>query len=251
MNNSAEKRQGQLLELLGHKTQLSVKELAEQINVSVTTIRKDLSYLEQQRYITVTKGVVTINSALPIAKELVVNPKGKRRIAKEAASLVKDGSHIFLSAGSTCIFLVEELIQRDIPFTLLTDSLYLCSIIGERSKVQVYVSGGRYTRNSSSVRLPSVVTLPDFHIDLSFIEFAGYQTSKGFITLYSEEEELFKRLPPRTTTTVALISSSSTLPANPSMAVAPRLVSMVITDKRPTEFIQADLREQRVDLITV
>ncbi len=81
MNISVEKRQGQLLELLGHRTQISVKELSEQMRVSVTTVRKDLSYLEEHRYITVTKGIVSINASLPIAKELVLHKKGKRHIA--------------------------------------------------------------------------------------------------------------------------------------------------------------------------
>ncbi|MBQ1490699.1 MAG: DeoR/GlpR transcriptional regulator [Blautia sp.] len=240
------------MELLSQQAPIGVKELAEQMCVSVSTVRKDLTYLENRHYLKVSKGIVSINTNLVIARELITNPRGKRRIAREAASLVSEGNTVFLSAGPCCIYLAEELLSRNIPLTLVTDSIYLCSTVDTNaSGVDVYITGGRFVPTSVSTTCTPQTHFPDIHIDVAFAEISGYQTGKGFSGLYAEEKCLLSELSSRSGSLVALADSSNTASDSPSISLSPEEVSIAITDKRPSEFMQADLREHHIKLVLV
>ena len=250
--NNAEKRQGQLMELLSQQTPISVKELAEQMRVSLSTVRKDLTYLESRHYLKVSKGIVTINTNLTIAQGIMTNPKGKRRIAREAASLVSEGNTVFVSAGPCCIYLAEELLSKNMPLTLVTNSIYLCSTVDTSIPgLELLITGGRFVRESISTTCSQSTQFPNIEIDVAFAEVSGYQTGKGFASLYEEENCLLSNLSSHSRSLVVLVDSSCTAPVSPDIALSPEDVSIAITDKRPSEFMQADLREQHIRLVLV
>lgn len=96
-------RQKYVLDLIIEQGQASITELAEKLQVSADTIRRDLTDLEKQ-------GLAQKNHGGAIALDLsgmnrqgrnTLLPETKQRLGKAVAQRVPTGSTLFLDAGST------------------------------------------------------------------------------------------------------------------------------------------------------
>lgn len=120
-------RRDAIMVLVEQRGEVAVSELAERFEVSPLTIRRDLSYLEEQRVVVRQHGKAVLDNPLG-------RPSGTRRvrsirtIATEAASLVEDGDCIFINASSTALAIVEHIRAQDV--TVVTNNgkaLFLAS----------------------------------------------------------------------------------------------------------------------------
>src|SRR5208282_1870483 len=99
-----EERFSAILELLANGGSVGVVELAKDLGVASATIRRDLVILEQQRLLARTHGGATAHAVsyeLPLRYKGVRYAEEKRRIAREAASLVTEGMAVGLTGGTT------------------------------------------------------------------------------------------------------------------------------------------------------
>lgn len=112
-------RRDAIMNLIEQRGEVAVAELSERFSVSPLTIRRDLSYLEEQRVIVRQHGKAVLDNPLG-------RPSGTRRvrsiraIAAQAASLVEDGDCIFINASSTALALVEQIQAQDV--TVVTNN---------------------------------------------------------------------------------------------------------------------------------
>src|SRR3954471_16614640 len=100
----AEERRQKIWELLQKRQRVLAKELAEMFGVSVDSIRRDLSIMEEQGLLKKTHG-----GAIPIPKVRTLPPPpairyGKaspyiRAIAKMAASYIQEGDTVFIGSA--------------------------------------------------------------------------------------------------------------------------------------------------------
>ena len=120
MNKSGEEtilslpeRHNRILALLQQNGSISVVQLAELFKVSEVTIRKDLSFLEQQKKLYRTHGSAILIS--PYISDRHVNEKEKKNVAEKraigakAASLVAQDDSIIIASGTTMAFLAREI----------------------------------------------------------------------------------------------------------------------------------------------
>ena len=102
-------RRNQILEKLQAEKRVVVSDLSQLYNVSEETIRRDLDKLEKEGLAIKSYGGAVINEDVSIDLPFNVrknqNVTGKQRMAELAASLVKDGDHIFLDASTTAVFI--------------------------------------------------------------------------------------------------------------------------------------------------
>lgn len=98
---SLPERHNRILALLQQFGSISVAQLAERFKVSEVTIRKDLSYLEQQKKLYRTHGSAILIS--PYISDRHVNEKEKRNVAEKraigafAASLIAQDDSIIIA----------------------------------------------------------------------------------------------------------------------------------------------------------
>ena len=107
---SITKRQEQLLFLLDEQGFMTVSRLAELTYTSPSSIRRDLSHLQNLSLVRRTHGGASafreLNHAVPLNSRMEKNIAEKRKIAKTASSLLKDGQTVMLDGSSTAGFLV-------------------------------------------------------------------------------------------------------------------------------------------------
>ena len=105
----AEERFSQILALLAEKRTATVQELCEALNVSESTIRRDLLELDRQGRVNKVHGGATLPSSQFRADEPTMEAKEtlavsqKNTIAKAAAALIQADDFVYLDAGSTTL----------------------------------------------------------------------------------------------------------------------------------------------------
>ena len=128
-------RQRYVLDLLSEQGQASITELAEKLQVSADTIRRDLTDLENQGLAQKNHGgAIALNlSAMNRQGRNTLLPETKQRLGKQVAQQVPPGSTLFLDAGST-VMAVATFLQG--PLTVITTSLDIAQHFSEREDIE-------------------------------------------------------------------------------------------------------------------
>lgn len=104
-------RLDEILKLVSEFEKIDVNSLSEKLQVSKVTIRKDLDKLESKGLLHREHGYAVLNSGDDINVRLSFQYDTKKRIAREAAKLIKDNDTVLIESGSTCALLAEEICQ--------------------------------------------------------------------------------------------------------------------------------------------
>src|SRR5262245_60416721 len=119
---TAERRRQIMSQLLEHK-QVTVKELAAEMDVSDATVRRDLKALADEQGLRLVHG----GAALPRERDFSFQARLMRAVEEKkiighlASKLIRDGDHVFLDSGTTCSELVPYA-KRLHEITILTNS---------------------------------------------------------------------------------------------------------------------------------
>ena len=123
---SISKREKQIVELLEESGFLTVDRLAKLTYTSASSIRRDLTHLANLSLIKRTHGGAAAlheaNQAVPLRSRMTQNIAEKRKIARIAASLLKDGQSVMLDGSSTAGFLVPH-IAKHRDMTVFTNNM--------------------------------------------------------------------------------------------------------------------------------
>lgn len=131
---------------------VSVKELSQQFNVSVVTIRKDLDALAQKGILTRSFGGASITppDAAPERPSLVAYKDEAllRSIAMQAAKLIENNDIVLINSSITASFIVEYLEGKQI--TIVTNNTEVLKRI-PASNVTVILTGGQIHEGRTSL----------------------------------------------------------------------------------------------------
>ena len=144
-----------ILDQLERKGYVRVVELAEQLNVSGATIRKDLRIMESKHLLHRTHGSASPSRAnvvdLPVQEKSNINAESKLAIAKVADGLIEEGDSILLTSGST-IEIFAKILQPKGVINAVTPSIRVGIYLSEKENVNIMMLGGRLNVKSLSVR---------------------------------------------------------------------------------------------------
>ena len=169
-----EKRQNEILAILhAMQKELSVEELAQMLDVSPLTIRRDLKQLSGDKAIIRTHGGCLAGGRAALdneyQKKVALNFELKQAIGKTAAKEVKPGEIILINDGSTTFHLSFYMGGLG-PLTVYTNSLAMISKLSRYDDINLYILGGEY--NSDLYSLNGSITeqmLEMFNFDLIFL----------------------------------------------------------------------------------
>lgn len=193
---SITKRQEQILELLNENRFMTVERLSALTYTSPSSIRRDLTKLQNMCFIKRTHGGASIldenNQAAPFSSRLSLNTIAKRKIAKKAASLVCDGQIIMLDGSSTAGFLIPHIAKHK-DITLFTNNM-ITAINAINYGISTHCIGGKSVNNSAVLSGPqSYRMISEIHSDILF--FSSHSLDKdGIISDPTEEENYLRSL---------------------------------------------------------
>lgn len=115
----AEERFLDILNLVNQKHSVTVQELTDLLNISISTIRRDLTVLHDRgQLVKIHGGAAAVNMSYdtmdrPVSVRQNLNMDDKNNIAQYAASLIMEDDFVFLDAGTTTDLLVKFINQTD------------------------------------------------------------------------------------------------------------------------------------------
>ena len=196
---------------------VNTKELAELLGVTETTIRRDLEELEKQGKIARVHGgargirkktVVTMGDEVNVGQR-TAHSKEKDAVCRKAASLVQDGSCVFLDGGSSLVPMFRYLKNRRVK--IVTNNM---AAIGDLQdgEAEVFLIGGYYIPKYSMTAGPlAIEEIGRFNFDYSFISCLGLSLERRMIYTSEVETMSVKAAAMRLSASSVLLLDSSKL----------------------------------------
>ena len=169
-------RQKKILEYVEEHGSVQVKELSEYLGVSEATVRRDLDELDSTELLQRTHGGAIQNTnktstfEMQYSERIELMQDEKKRIAKKAASFIREGDTILLDTGTTCYYLSNEL--SEIPnLTIITYDLFIANNMVLHPTSTMIVTGGIRRQGFSNVLLGDMVEdcIRKMHVDKVFL----------------------------------------------------------------------------------
>ena len=144
MSSKKRKRREEITTLVLERGSISVEALAETLNVSTQTIRRDVDALCEGDMMRRVHGRIELSEQYlntPFDQRAGTNLVGKRAIGEAAAKLIPDGSSIFISIGSTPLSVAQALRRRR-ELTVITNNLSAAMALSEEVSNRIILPGG-------------------------------------------------------------------------------------------------------------
>ncbi len=252
---SLPERHNRILTLLQQNGSISVTQLSELFRVSEVTIRKDLSYLEQQKKLYRTHGSAILIS--PYISDRHVNEKEKRNVAEKraigaaAAALIARDDSIIIASGTTMAFLARE-IKPQGHLTVITASVPVTRILSQSPDMDVIQLGGITRSSSVSVVGPFAESmLRNFNCSKLFIGVDGIDLEFGLTTTNMLEASLNVAMIEAAQKVVVLADSSKFGRRGFSKICDLESVDRIITDSAAQPLYLERLRERGIEVTVV
>jgi DeoR/GlpR family transcriptional regulator of sugar metabolism len=145
MNDFLSPRQKKILQALRQKQPVTVHELAQTVQMSDSTLRRNLEILAETNLIVRQSGKVhwafAPDTENPFLLRTMVNEDEKHRIACAALELVRNGDTIYISGGTTTLEFAH-LLPGQRRLTVITNVLPVANtLVGDRN-IKLVILGG-------------------------------------------------------------------------------------------------------------
>jgi ribose transport system substrate-binding protein len=213
---SAYERHQTIINLIQEYSSVRVTDLAEQLNVSESTIRNDLETLDEQGYLVRIHGGAIANPDIieKTAGEEYFSPKAlnhadeKRWIARWAAGMVEDGDVIMLDASTTVLHIAPFLADRR-NLSVFTNGIDVARVLAKEPTNTVIVLGGILRPNGNSLTGSiSKQVLEEYQISTAFLSCSGFTPEHGFFEVDMQEAEMKKLMMQAADKCIALLDFS-------------------------------------------
>ncbi|MDR0441961.1 MAG: DeoR/GlpR family DNA-binding transcription regulator [Treponema sp.] len=174
-------RDVRIINILTVHKNVKVSFLAELLDVSQVTVRRDLDNLEQRGMICRSHGYACLSGVEESAKKNEISHSVKRRIAKAAAATVDDGETVMIESGSCCALFAEELALSRKNNTIITNSAFIANFMIRFPHIKIILLGGYFQPDSQVLVGPMTAKCGEsFYADKFFVGAAGFVPGLGF-----------------------------------------------------------------------
>lgn len=187
----AEERHARIVEMVSRRGTVTVPELAASLDISESTIRRDLDKLDQaHKLIKVHGGATAMESAhltrdLTLGERYGLHANEKRAICAYAATLVGPDDFVYLDAGSTIEELINHLTERSAAY--VTDSVTHAVKLASLGFKATVLGGEIKSATESLVGPDTLAQLGRYHFTVGFWGANGITARDGFTAPESNE----------------------------------------------------------------
>lgn len=250
------KRHDEIAALLNVAGEMSVEDLANKLQVSRETIRRDLSKLDAdgrlKKFHGGARACAAVNLHLekegPFSLRMAQNHNAKKRIAVAAGRLLKPGDSIFVDTGSTTVVLAEELAKLD-SLIIITNSPRIAATVSTNPSHQVFLLGGVYGVDAGETLGPlALEQITKFHARYAIIT-VGAINASSIMDFDIQETEIAKAMISRADKLITLADHSK-FDKRAVFEVAPiSKIHFVVTDKPLSPALAPSFNDAIVEII--
>lgn len=247
-----QRRREEIAALVLAQGAVTVGALAEQFDVSMQTIRRDVYALCEGDMLHRVHGRIELSKEFlntPFDQRVDTNLMGKRAIAEATANLIPDGATVFISIGSTQLSVAQALQRRE-GLTVITNNLSVAMALSEEVSNRIILPGGE-------VRLPdrdilgnnAVEFFGRFRADFAIFGVAGIADDGSLLDFHTSEVDARQKMRVNARTSLLLVDASKFGRQAPALGDKITDMDRVIIDHLPGDRFAPLLAEIKDKLI--
>jgi DeoR/GlpR family transcriptional regulator of sugar metabolism len=170
------KRRARIIELLRSEHAASLRDMAQALGMSLSTVRRDVEYLCESGLLQRTRGgallepatLKTLEPAPEIASALA--SAEKQAIGRRAAAMIQPGQTVIFDSGTTTAAAAVSARERNVPFTAVTNDLAIGCVLSGSAAIHTTVTGGHVRPGSTTLLgAGAMQVLARLRADIAFI----------------------------------------------------------------------------------
>lgn len=233
-------REQEIINLLNNYSYATVDFLAKKLCISASSIRRDLSAMEQRGIVKRSYGGVEIVKDgvrnVPFSMRKHENAAAKKKIAETAATLLHEGDVVFIDGSSSAFFVANELVKiKDI--TVITNSIEsLCFFMDY--DIRAYCTGGNMHRENRATLVNDHAEnmISNFYADFTFFSAQALTRDGKIYDCYSSEVPLRNKMMRNSAKSVFLCDSTKLNRHSSYFQCFATDVDMIISDSDLSEY---------------
>ncbi len=249
-------RQEKIIELVSTEGSIAIVDLAQRLGVTEQTIRRDIRKLEELSLVARYHGGVSkplhglphlTNKAL--SERELIYVEQKEAIAAAAASLIEEGSTIFITIGST-VEKIAEALRHKKNIRVITDSIRVAARLYENKDIEVLLPSGTIRSANGGIEGPKTIAdLSEFRADY-VITSIGAVEEDGSLLDFNLTEVMAARCMIKNSRRFILACDHSKFSAAASVRLGHiSSADVLITDAPPPQSVQELLLKHDVSLL--
>ncbi|MGX9356547.1 DeoR/GlpR family DNA-binding transcription regulator [Roseobacteraceae bacterium S113] len=163
-------RHPEILEIARRDGKVTVDGLAAHFDVTVQTVRRDLSDLADAGQLTRVHGGAVLPSAtrnIAHDERRALHAEAKAAIARRCAKAIPNGASLFLNIGTSTEAVAQELLHHD-GLLIVTNNLNAAQILQANPALEIIMTGGTLRRADGGLIGPQAIeTVRQFHLDFA------------------------------------------------------------------------------------
>ncbi|WP_040535895.1 DeoR/GlpR family DNA-binding transcription regulator [Schleiferilactobacillus shenzhenensis] len=225
-----------IMGMLQQKPTVTVNELANNLDASTSTIRRDLLTLQSEGKVLRSYGSAELSSSDNIELSYLFrkqeHEREKQTIAEIASTFLGNNQALFIDSSSTASFLAPYLAPLE-NVIVITNGLRVAAALDNIPSVKTYLTGGALKyRSGSLLGETSIEYVDDFNADLFF--FSGVGVTPGYVFMSSQRQSVLKReMVARARKSILLVDHSKFGKRGFYRLMPTNRVAAVITDAKP------------------
>lgn len=228
-----------------------VRDLADELDISEATVRRDLRALADSGQVELVYGGAALmrTSDYSFRTKATRSIEAKQLIGRMAAAMVTDGDQVFLDSGTTCFEIAPHLKRRH-GLTVIVNSARLALEL-DTPGLNVILLGGQYRPERMDTVGPLAMnTLEQLRGYTAFIGADGLSMDFGLTASDIESAHLYRSATRNARETVLVVDHTKF--ASPSLfkIVDFDAISRVVTDRDPGHEWREFLSEGSIGLVT-
>lgn len=242
-------RREYILRLLHDAGEVNVGEVADALEVSEMTVRRDLARLDKEGMLRRVHGGATMKRGT-FSSRAENQPTEKSRIARAAAGLVGPGESVGIDIGTTCHAVAVHLARRDDLF-VVTNSVF-AALEFRHSRSTALVLGGQITGEGSLVNGSQAGMRPDIHLDKLILGCGGVSATDGVSYFDLAETQVRHELREQSTTTILVADHTKLDHRRPVLLPGGlEIIDVLVTSGPPSRTMAKALDRADVELVVV
>lgn len=243
-------RHQQIVDLVTQKGYISTEDLVAVFKVTSQTIRRDLNELAEQNLIRRHHGGAaspssTENSDYHERKHFF--SKEKQAIAERVASLIPNGSSLFIDIGSTPEAVAHALLDHQ-HLQIVTNNLNAAHILMKKADFDITIAGGNLRADGGMIGEATVDFISQFRLDYGILGISAIDED-GTLLDYDFHEVQVKRALINASRRVLLPVDHSKFNRHATVRLAAiQDLDVVLTDREPNAQISDLLLQANVQL---
>jgi len=189
---AASVRQSEILKLVRRQGACTIGELAERLEVSDETIRRNVKPLVSEGLVLKVHGGIILPDRFqeaPIQRRMQDHKEAKERIAALVAQQVRDGDSLILDTGSTTTYVARALMDHA-NLVVVTNSPQIAGTLATRNGNRVFMAGGELrAHDAAAFGAETIDFLRRFQMRYAILSMGAVHAERGFMVYHLCEAE--------------------------------------------------------------